>query len=68
MNILYGLPSLRLLPRLPWRHHDGRVAVGPLAAHGALDAAPVVVEVRGQHLAVIVKCLEITRITTLCYY
>merc|ERR1719398_600331 len=41
---------------LSGRHHDGRVAVGPLAAHGALDAAPVVVEVGGEHLAVIVKC------------
>ena len=59
------MPNLGLLPNpnLPGRHHDGRVAVGPLAAHGALDAAPVVVEVGGEHLAVIVKCLQITQIT-----
>ena len=52
-------PNPGLLSNLPGRHHDGSVAVGTLAAHGALDAAPVVVEVRGEHLAVIVKCLHI---------
>ena len=42
----------------PWRHHHGRVTVGAAAALFALDAAAVVVEVGGEHLAVIVKCLK----------
>jgi len=52
---LQNLSSKHVI-HLSWSHHHRSVTIWTLAALSTLDAGSVIVEVRSQHLTVIVKC------------